>query len=269
MIFRMVTKSLKYNLLLLFMLVASVVGAQDFPAMQTPPRMVNDFANVIPDREEAFIEQKLRAFNDTTSTQIAVVTVTDLDGMDISQYATELAHKWGIGGKGKDNGALVLVKPQGAGSKGSVFIAVGYGLEGVIPDAIASQIVRDVMIPEFKAGNMSKGINEATDVMMALSSGEYSADAMPVRRSKKEGSNVIFVLMIAGIGLLLGIFGRRGGSRTVSSNNVGSNLPLMILFSLLSGGRGGGGGFGGGSGGSDFGGFGGGGFGGGGAGGDW
>ena len=258
-------KSFKYNLLLLFIMVAGVAWAQNFPQQYSPQRMVSDYAKIIPDGDEGFIEQKLRAFNDTTSTQIAVVTVADLQGMDISQYATELAHKWGIGADGKDNGVLLLVKPKVGSGKGEVFIAVGYGLEGAIPDAAAYQIINEVILPNFRNGNISNGINEATDLLIGLSTGEYTADNMP---SANSGNGLYIYLIFGVLFFIVAIFSKKSG-RTMSRDDASSNITSLILLSTLFGGRGGsGGGFSGGSSGG-FGGFGGGGFGGGGAGGSW
>lgn len=129
--------------------------AQEFPDPMQPKRMVNDFTGLFDTRQAMALEQKLRNFNDTTSTQIAVVTVPSLQGYDPNDYAQRLAEKWGIGQKGKDNGILIVVKPKTQREKGEVAIAVGYGLEGVVPDAIASQIIRKEIIPELQKDRKS------------------------------------------------------------------------------------------------------------------
>jgi len=90
-------------------LVCSYSFGQDFPERSIPPKLVNDFANILGDREELVLERKLVAYNDSASTQIAVVTVNSLNGNEIGDYSFRLAEKWGIGQKGKDNGVLILI----------------------------------------------------------------------------------------------------------------------------------------------------------------
>ena len=84
------------------LLISSSLYAQDFPAKPNPPKLVNDFAGMLHSHSRNMLEQKLVAYNDSTSTQIAVVTISSLKGHDIAMYSTELAHNWGIGQKGKE-----------------------------------------------------------------------------------------------------------------------------------------------------------------------
>ncbi len=267
----MVTRYIKHSVLLLLTLLSGLATAQNYPAQSNPPRMVNDFAGIISASDEAVIEQVLRNYNDTTSTQIAVVTVSSLDGVTPSEYATELAHRWGVGGKSKDNGVLMLVKPKSGSERGEVFIAVGYGLEGAIPDAAVSKIIQDVVIPNFSKGAISQGVYDAVQLLMGLAAGEYTADDIASGGGVSD-STIVFITLIAIF--ILSTFFRRSPNSTVGSDRVDSNLGSIIFYSMLLGGRGhrgGSGGYGGGGfgGGSSFGGFGGGGFGGGGAGGSW
>ncbi|MBL4656218.1 MAG: TPM domain-containing protein [Bacteroidia bacterium] len=248
-------------------LVCSYSFGQDFPERPKPPKLVNDFANILGDREELILEKKLVAYNDSTSTQIAVVTINSVNGNDISDYSFRLAEKWGIGGKGKDNGVLILVALKDR----KMYIATGYGLEGVIPDAISKRIVENYMKPNFRSKNYYKGLDEATSVIMGLASGEFTADQF---RKKNIGlSRLLFPLLIV-IFFIIISYSRFRSVR--GSHMAGSNLNFLSFLFLMSAvsGRGGGGysnfssgsgSFGGGS----FGGFGGGSFGGGGAGGSW
>ena len=100
--------------------VSAAIEAQDFPEKQYPPRLVNDFAGMLNGREMSELENKLVAFNDSTSTQIAIVIVNDLKGYDVADYAQRLAEQWGIGQRGLDNGILILVKPKTDNSMGQV-----------------------------------------------------------------------------------------------------------------------------------------------------
>jgi uncharacterized protein len=108
-------------------------SAQEFPERPVPPRLVNDFAGMLSSQEADALERKLVAFADSTSTQIAIVTVRDLSGYDKADYAQRLAEKWGIGQKGLDNGVLILLKPKTSESSRGCIYRSGYGLEGIIP----------------------------------------------------------------------------------------------------------------------------------------
>jgi len=251
------------------------IAAQEFPEKPVPPRLVNDFAGVLASQEVNSLEEKLVAYDDSTSTQIAIVTVSDLRGYDKADYAQRLAEKWGIGQKGLNNGILILVKPKTSElSRGEVFIAPGYGLEGVVPDIVCAQIVDNEILPEFRNGNYYQGLDRATSTLMSLASGEFPAD----QYGKSKGSDlsniapIVFVIIF----IIIVLFMRSsGGSNHRHISRKG--LPLWMLLTMMnsrsnkhSGSWGGfsGGGFGGGGGGG-FGGFGGGSFGGGGAGGSW
>ena len=138
---------------------SSPASAQDIPARPEPPRLVNDFAGILTSDEIQNLEQKLVIFNDSTSTQIVVVIVKSLNGYDYNEFAYKIGQAWGVGQKGKNNGAVLLVKPKYPNEKGEACIQTGYGLEGVIPDALAKRIVTNEMIPNFKAGNYYAGVD--------------------------------------------------------------------------------------------------------------
>lgn len=262
------------KLLLLFFLSCTLSLWADtscIPKKSNPQRLVNDFAKVLSPSFKNQLEQRLINFNDTTSTQIVLITVSDLCGEEASFFAFELGEQWGVGNEKFDNGIVVLFKPKQANSKGEIFIATGYGLEGVLPDAIAKRIVENEMIPNFKQSQVEKGLFQGIQVIMEITGGEYSADNYN-SRNKKGNSSVpgLFVLFFI-IVFITSMFGSaRGYSKR---NNMGL---LAALFLMNSGSRShkgrfndfgsGSGGFGGGGG---FGGFGGGSFGGGGAGGSW
>lgn len=256
---------MKTLLTLIWVTLALAVHAADFPEPMRPPRLVNDFTQMFTPQQTNALEQKLRHFNDTSSTQIAVATVPSLHGYDPNDYAQRLAEKWGIGQQGKDNGILIVVKPKSRTEQGQVAIAVGYGLEGVVPDAIASRIIRQEIIPAFQQGSYYRGIDRATDVLMKLTGGEFTAE-----QYANSGPNPLWIILPFFLLLLVSIFARkRHGYTTDSHGTHGGGLFPFIFFGGLGGGsRGGGfGSFSSGSG--SFGGFGGGGFGGGGASGSW
>ena len=257
-------------LITVFVFLVLTLQAQ-MPDRPFPPRLVNDFAQIFSSSEKNALEHKLVSYNDTTSTQITIVTVADLQGQDKSQYAIDLAHKWGVGQKGKDNGLIILIKPKQGNSKGQAFIAVGYGLEEYIPDATAKNIVEFDMIPYFKENRMYEGVDVATSNIMGLLSGEFSAEQYN-NRGAGAGDLVGIIVFLIIIAIFL-FAGRAKGSQHGFSSRAGGFPWWIFLLSSGGGSRnsswgnfsGGSGSFGGGG----FGGFGGGGFGGGGAGGSW
>ena len=244
----------------------AAISVAQIPERPVPPMLVNDLANVLSQTEKAQLEDTLVRFANRTSTQIVVVTIPDLEGNDPGDYAFRLGEKWGVGQKDKDNGIVILVKPKQGNSKGQVFIATGYGLEGVLPDAIVNSTVIDYeMIPYFKENNYYQGIASGVQVIMEITAGEYTAENYQQQRAQtKEGGFIPAIIIF----ILVFVFMMRGRSKRFYS--PGKSLPFWLAMGMLSGGRGSGGSFGNFSSGSGgFGGFGGGSFGGGGAGGSW
>ena len=170
---------------LLFLVTVLRVCAQDFPEKPVPPRLVNDFAGILSQDQINTLEQKLVAFNDSTSTQIAIVIVPSLHGYDKSDYAQRLGEKWGIGQKQLNNGVLILLKPKQPDSNGQVFIAQGYGLEGALPDLTCSEIVDNEMLPSFRNGDYYGGLMKAVNTIMAITSGEFTASDYAGKIKKK------------------------------------------------------------------------------------
>ena len=267
----------KIYILFLLLFVVFACHAQQIPSRPTPPRLVNDYTNTLNSSQEHYLEQKLRNYNDTTSTQIAVVFVNDLQGTTAADFAYQLGEKWGVGTK-ENNGIVILVKPKNE-TKGEVFISVGYGLEQYIPDAMAKRIIENQMIPNFKNNDYFTGVNNAVDSIIKLASGGFSSDSDDEDLAFA-ALTIIIIGMIMMI-LYISLIGKAG--TTISSKGDSSSFwRTLFWLSILSdnsdrhrhheqhdywgGFSGGSGGFGGGG---SFGGFGGGSFGGGGAGGSW
>lgn len=264
----------KKILFILLTLISVQVYAQEFP--EKPNRIVNDYANFLSSSEQNALEKKLVNFSTETSTQVAIAIVPDLHGYDAASYAFELGEKWGIGQRGKNNGLLILVKPKTSNSKGEVFIATGYGVEGAVPDALAKRIVENEILPNFRQGQYYKGLDQAANTIISLTKGEYTADQYREKTSGNEGSAIPFVVIF----LIVIAFSIMGRARRARHYAIGHNIPFWVALGMLgSMGRShrgsygnfssGSGSFGGFSGGGGFGGFGGGSFGGGGAGGSW
>lgn len=252
--------------LLLAIAALARVHAQDIPPKPDPPRLVNDLANQLNPSERQMLEQKLIAYNDSTSSQIVIVTVPTLGDYPIADYAFKLGTDWGVGQKGKNNGIVLLWAPK----ERKVFIATGYGLEGAVPDAIAKRIVSQVITPRFKAGQFYQGLSDGVDMIFKYASGEYKADP---KEDSGDGGGFppLLIVGIIFIIILIIMFRNRGGGGGNRGYRDTGIPPIFFPYTTHSGrgsSSGNWGGFGGGDGGG-FGGFGGGSFGGGGAGGDY
>ena len=222
-------------------------AALTFPALTG---RVVDSAQMIDPAVREQLTQQLQALEQTSGDQLVVVTVPDLQGVPMEDYGYQLGRQWGIGQKGKDNGALLIVSRDDR----QLRIEVGYGLEGVLTDAQSWVIINQVILPKFKAGNFSQGISDGVAAMIQVVGGEPLAVPAHVADANFAMDNPgfsigLFILLIGVLWLC---------------NRMGLPVGAILLAILNSSGRGGGGGGGGG-------GFrgGGGGFGGGGASGGW
>lgn len=239
------------------------------PSLQTS---IYDYANLFSTNEKTQLEEKLIRYSDTTTTQIVVITIESLKGEDVSLLATKWGHTWGVGGTKKDdNGVIILI------SKNDRKIAInpGYGLEDRLTAGIGGEIIRNIIIPEFKAGSYYNGVNKGTDALFDVFKGKYKG----TRKQAKQEQDFPFLPFIIIIAFILILASRNKGGGSGNSGNSGgggpSLLDVIILSNLGRNSGGFGGGFGGGSSGGGFGGggfgggFGGGGFSGGGSSGSW
>jgi uncharacterized protein len=264
-----------FLLISLLITLGAVAQVEDsLPPIPNPPRLVNDLADLHTPEQEQFLEAQVDAYDDSTSSQIAIVTVKDLHGYSAVDYAVALGRKWGVGGKQFNNGVIILVSTGGSEGQRDAFIATGYGLEGAIPDVTAKTILEAELIPELKANNYDQGFNRSVDALIKAAAGEYQAPEGYGNRGKggKNFNISKFIIIIIIIIIIMTRSGRGGGGGGGFMSRRGyRGLWGPTIFG--SGGGFGGGGFGGGGfgggGGGGFGGFGGGGFGGGGAGGKW
>ena len=230
-------------------------GMPAFPALTGP---VVDGAGLLTADAQDELTRKLAAYDQSSGNQLVVVTVTTLDGYPIEQWGYQLGRHWGIGEKGKNTGALLIVDKD----ERKLRIEVGYGLEGTLTDAETSNIIRNVIVPQFKQGDYPQGISDGVDAILAVLGGD--SDATP-QQTRRDHSSTLFLMLFLGFILFriigAGFFpGRRSG--------LWGLIGLWGLTGGFGGRRGGfgrGGGFGGGGGFSGGGGS----FGGGGASGSW
>ncbi len=229
------------------MLAAAVAwAALTFPALTG---RVVDEAGLLTAAERQSLTEMLAAHERATTNQVVVVTLNSLQGTSIEDYGFQLGRHWGIGQKGKDNGALLIVAPN----ERQVRIEVGYGLEGELTDATSKLIIETIIVPAFKAGRFGPGIVAGTGAILKVLGGEELAVPAKRREAEREtGGLPLLPMLFIGLFWLLAMRGRSG--------RRGGVHPIFF--------PGGGGGRGGGFGGGGFSG-GGGGFGGGGASGSW
>lgn len=256
-----------YLSIIALLLATSVFAQNEIPPRPNPPKLVNDLTSTLNKGEQQQLEKKLRAYNDSTSTQVVILIVPTYGQYEPNQFGVEVFDKWKIGQAGKDNGLLISVAMQDK----KMFINTGYGLESVVPDGAASTIINEYMKPAFRDNNYYKGLNDATTIVFDLAAGKYTADKIADNNAGKGiglGAFLIFFFII------ITIISR---IRRVRNHHMGGGSMGMLTMMMLLGssGRSHGGSFGdfnsggGGFGGGGFGGFGGGMTGGGGAGGSW
>jgi uncharacterized protein len=282
---------------LLFILVSmlsfsvAVFAAEiNFPS---PTGYVNDYAGILTADQKQSLDQITQSLKQTNGAELAIAIVDSVEPLDSKLYAVKLFEKWKIGEKGKDNGVLVLL----AIKERRIEIEVGYGLEGVLPDALAGQILDDHAVPNFREGKMGEGVIETAKAIASVVAKEENAPQLRPKTSDESGMMtfyfIIILMLVIVIGiygaakerplsLVFGIFGTVFGFAFIGlmGGLLGAAIGLILgfIFKIQGGGDGGGwtsssgsfgGGFGGSSGGSSSGGFGGGSSGGGGAGRSW
>lgn len=264
--------AMKRILLIVIMLLMPLpLSALDVPQLTG---RVNDYARMLSPETKSRLEQKLRDFERDQSTQIVVLTIPSLQGDNIDQFAIKVAENWKIGQKGKDNGVILLL----AQAERKVRIEVGRGLQGVLPDITAGQIIRNTMRPFLKDGNFDQGITVGVDAIIVATKGEFKASPAEAKKQpQKKSPSLITMLLGLTVGMLvLGAFSRQLG---VAAGAIGvptaawlaipglgllaiallavaglaAGLLLSAIASRFFGGGGGGGGFyGGGWGGGGF-----------------
>ena len=263
------TYNLRYLLLFLTLISVQILrGQPPIPERPSPPKLVNDFAHLLSTNEQQQLESDLTRYFDSTSTQIAIVTVADLGDYDIVDWAVEIGKKWGVGMKQKNNGVVIIVS---LAPRKKTFIATGYGVEGFLPDVICKRIVEQYINPKFKEGKFYEGLNGGFQGIRAAAKGEFVNEDAGKSGDGEAGFWIFLFIMLAVIIFIIwsqraGRNNAQYGTRRRNYDN-GGGVPWIFW----GGGGGNGGGFGGGgdSDSGSFGGFGGGDFGGGGAGGDW
>ena len=194
-------------------------------AFTPPPNdgYVTDTVGVLTDVEDASLERTLKQYRDETSNEIAILIVDTLYGGAIDIAAVETGRTWGVGGKDRDNGVVILVSYKDR----EIFLAIGYGLEGVVPDIIAKAIIEKDILPLFREGEYYKGLIAGIDSLQKHIGGEYTAERY-VQEKRSIRADVFLFIVLVGLEALAALF-----SRTKSwwlGGVVGAALGVLLAF---------------------------------------
>lgn len=193
-----------------FLFIALFISNAIFAQFEIPPKpsfqtSVYDYANILSSTEKAQLEEKLIRYSDSTTTQIVVITIESLKGEDVSQLATKWGQTWGIGGtKEDDNGVVILL----AKNEKKIAINPGYGLEDRLTAGIGGTIIRNIIIPEFKAGSFYNGLDKGTDAIIDVFKGKYKGER---KQAKGQDFPILPFIVIVVIVLILLARNKRGG----------------------------------------------------------
>ena len=175
---------------LLFLLALSAVFCRaQFPEFSN--RLVNDYAKVLSVDEVRTMETRLRSYYDTTSNCIIVVIINDLAGYEAADYAQRLGEKWGVGTGRYSNGLVILLSPE----EHEVFIATGYGLEGVLPDVTCHRIAEKYMKPHFQEEEYYEGLEAGLDIILPVAAKEYSFEEF---QKEKDAAEMALLMKLLG-----------------------------------------------------------------------
>lgn len=195
---------------------------------------VTDLAGVLDASTESSLESMLTTLERETSAEVAVATVTSLDGMSVEEYANKLFAEWGVGQKQKDNGVLLLVAP----TERELRIEVGYGLEGTLPDGLAGDIIRNTITPKFKAGDFNAGVANGVTRIAAVVRRDPSA--MAVSDDSGDGPPPLwFIIPFLGMFTTIGFFAMGLGVRTKTFGSLVfggmfGGMPWLFLLAIPS-----------------------------------
>jgi uncharacterized protein len=215
-----------------------ILGAAAIAEVAVPPfhNFVTDLTGTLSPQQQASLEQSLRAFTRQKGSQLAVLLVPTTVPETVEQYSIRVVENWKLGRKGVDDGVLLLVATQDH----AVRIEVGYGLEGVIPDAVANRIINDIIVPYFKRGDYFGGIQAGAQQLMRLVEGE-PLPAPSQRDTSWEGAQgwlpLLLMATVVGGFILRSVFGRLVGAGLTAgaAGVIGWSLFGSLFFGLMIG----------------------------------
>ncbi|MGD9236336.1 MAG: TPM domain-containing protein [Desulfobacterales bacterium] len=219
--------------LLIGVVLICVFGVTDLPALEVPPLTgrVNDTAGMLSAATRQQLEDVLVGLEQTDSTQIVVLTIPSLGGEVLEEFSIKVVEQWKIGRKGLDNGAMLLIAKKDR----KIRIEVGYGLEGTLTDLMAGRIIRNVIVPQFKAGNFDQGVIDGVQAMIKVVRGEYkAAEKGPGGEGQKQkegpaglGGLFAFIFFISMLGRLRRPLG-------IAAGGILAPLAASLFFNLSS-----------------------------------
>ncbi len=216
----------------LFLSVAAILTVsgpgltRDIPKLE---RRVTDLAGILTADQAAALEAGLQALEDSDSTQIALLIIPSLDGDPLEDFSERVATAWKLGGKGRDNGALLLI----AMKERSVRIEVGYGLEGALTDALSGRIIEYEIVPAFRTGDYHSGIRAGLDAMTQAARGEYSAPRRPRdgRTGNSSSPGRLLIFLLVPLLWFVSVSGLWGGA--IVGAGAGAYLAYALAGALL------------------------------------
>ena len=214
----------KWLFLLIFFFLSLPLAAYglDVPRLQG---YVNDYAGMISPSVRSKIEEELRAFEQSDSTQIVILTIPSFEGENIEEFGIKVAEAWKVGHQGKDNGVLLIVSKQ----ERKIRVEVGYGLEGKLTDLMAGRIIDQVIKPRFKQSDFDGGFITGVSALIDGTRGEFKAEQRSAQRRQKGFPPFLTFLLFLGIFVLfLGIYSRILGGITGALG-----LPAFVYLAIL------------------------------------
>jgi len=217
-----------YKLFMLFVMLFTLT--QTASALDAPPLKgrINDYAGMLSPTTARSLEQRLAAFEKETTNQVVLLTIPSLEGDVIESFAIRVAEAWKIGQKDKSNGVILIL----AKKERKIRIEVGTGLQGVLPDITAGQIIRNVIAPGLRAGNPDQGISAGLGAIIDATKGEFKATAADKKVAKKKkgsGYGLFIILLLAGL-VITAVAG--SSSRTAGVLAGGVSLPVAAGIGL-------------------------------------
>ncbi len=225
---KFVSLSLSFRLLFLLLLPGGLLCPAPGAALEVPPLAgrINDTASMLSPQTVSHLDSLLAALEASDSTQLVLLTIPSLEGEVIEEYSLQVAEAWGIGQKGNDNGALLLISRDDRRLR----IEVGYGLEGSLTDLTAGRIIGGVIVPRFKEGRFDQGIQDGLKAMIQAVKGEFVASSAP-SSSKGQGNDpagLIFLLFFA-FSFIARIFHKKKIAAAVAGGIVSPVLGLIFF----------------------------------------
>jgi uncharacterized protein len=218
----------------IFLFALSALFALEVPRLTG---RVNDYAGMLSANTESQLTETLRQLEQTDSTQIAVLTIPTLQGENLEAFSIRITEKWQVGRKGFDNGAILLI----AKKERKIRIEVGYGLEGSLTDLVSGQIIRNVIVPQFRAGNIDQGVMDGVQALIKVVRGEFTAPAKTRQPTgRKSGSRpgmfslIVFLVLINMLGRLRRPIGAAaGGLMFPIAGAMFFNIGLLWMLALI------------------------------------